>query len=475
MAQWSFRSAWLLLAMLAISSGPLMQVSFAQGEAAPAESAPASESRKAPSAPEKVEVQPIAEDVDISDRLVRIYEATKWFQEIDASVRDGVVFLTGTTKQDKYRDWAETLAQKTEGVVAVVNRIKVTLPDSWDFSPAGDELRQMSQNVVRSLPIAVVALLVLLFSVVMARLARNGMRVALRQRIRSELLREVAARTVGILLLVLGIYLVLRISGLSRLAATVIGGTGLVGLVLGIAFRDITENFLASMFLSIQNPFREGDLVDIGGTMGFVEQLTSRTTVLTTPAGIQVQIPNATVFKSTIRNLSSNPNRQEIIVLGIGLENSIQPAQEAALAVVSDHPAVLADPEPMVLVDSVVASTVNLKIYYWFNAQANSQIKLRSSVIRLVKVALAEAGISLADTAREIVVPREVMIHLAEGRTAGPERAAAKEREAAADKKIVSAGEKGLRNEEGDIKRQGHQGWSPEKGENLLANGDRHA
>lgn len=195
----------------------------------------------------------------------------------------------------------------------------------------------------------------------------------------------------------LGWYLVLRISGLSRLAVAVVGGTGLVGLVLGIAFRDITENFIASLLLSIQNPFREGDLVEIDGTSGFVEQLTSRATVLTTPDGIQVQIPNATVFKSTIRNLTSNPIWRDSFVVGIGHDDSIQVAQEAAQKVLTQHPAVLGEPEPWVLVDGLGASTINLRLYYRLDINTHSPIKARSSLIRLVKNAFAEAGITIPD------------------------------------------------------------------------------
>ncbi|MGD9633501.1 MAG: mechanosensitive ion channel domain-containing protein [Pirellulales bacterium] len=446
-----------------LSFGAVPSVTAAAPEKAASDSA-------APAAPEKVEVEPVAKDVDISERLVGIYQATGWFEAIDASVRDGVVFLTGSTTQDKYRDWAESLAQKTEGVVAVVNQIEVKLPDRWDFTPAGDELREMSQNLIRSLPILVVALLVLMASVLAARLVRGGMQHMLQARIKSQLLRDVAARTCGILLLLLGLYLVLRISGLSRLAVTVVGGTGLVGLVLGIAFRDITENFLASLFLSMQNPFREGDLVDVGGTLGFVEKLTSRTTVLTTPDGVQVQIPNATVFKSTIRNLTSNPHRQDSFIVGIGYDDAIQTAQEAALRVLTGHPAVLADPEPWVLVDGLGASTVNLKVYYWMDIHAHSLLKVRSSLIRLVKNAFVEVGVSIPDEAREIVFPKGVPVRMLEA-----EHPDATLRSTKAvppdikDKDIATAGEKSLQSEASEIKRQGRIGWVPEQGENLLA------
>ncbi len=65
--------------------------------------------------------------------------------------------------------------------------------------------------------------------------------------------------------LLLGLFLVLRMTGLTRLAMTVLGGTGLFGLVIGIDFRDIAENFLARILLSMNNPFRYGDLIEVGG------------------------------------------------------------------------------------------------------------------------------------------------------------------------------------------------------------------
>src|SRR5690606_4198699 len=128
------------------------------------------------------------------------------------------------------------------------------------------------------------------------------------------------------------------VAGLTSIALTVLGGTGLLGIILGIAFQDITENFLASIFLSVQTPFESGDLVDIDGTMGFVQRLTTRATILMTLEGNHVQIPNSTVYKSKINNYTSNPNRRADFAVGIGYEDSIARAQEIALRILEEHP-----------------------------------------------------------------------------------------------------------------------------------------
>ena len=356
-----------------------------------------------PESPGKVEVQPVAKDDEIRQRIADILKTTSWFGEPKVTVREGIVFLKGTTENDESKQWAGDLAKNTEGVVAVVNQIEVAPTKFWDFNPTFQELNDLAREFARMLPLIVVAVVVIAISWIFARLTVQLLRRGLLARSPSRLLREVMARAGGVLVMLVGLYLVLRIAGLTQLALTVVGGTGLIGLVLGIAFRDITENFLASLFLSFQQPFREGDLVEVANVTGYVQRLTSRTTVLMTLDGNQVQIPNSTVFKSTIRNYTSNPNRRDDFIVGIGYDDSIPFAQEVALKVLAEHPAVLNEPEPWVLVDNLGPSTVNLRVYFWLDGGRHSWLKVKSSVIRLVKRAFQDAGISLPDEARELI------------------------------------------------------------------------
>lgn len=465
-------SSWLLCLVLAGSW--LLGVSYAPAQSGPEgnqqPTASANLPPEKPEPPDKVEVRPAAQDDDIRTRLRDILVATGWFIDPDVMVREGVVFLQGRTSEEQYKQWAGDLARNTEGVVAVVNHMEIATPTVWDFSPAWEELRSLSREAVRVLPLLVVAILVMVLAGVAARLTSHLIRALLRQRVRSQFLRAVLARACGILMFLLGLYLVLRVSGLTRLAATVIGGTGLIGLILGIAFRDITDNFLSSIFLSLQQPFREGDLVEIAGTMGYVQRLTARTTVLMTLDGNQVQVPNSTVFKSAIRNYTSNPNRREDFAIGIGYDDAIPHAQEVALKILADHPAVLKDPEPWVLVESLGAATVNLRVYFWLDGSRHSWLKVRSSVIRLVKRAFQNAGISLPDESREIIFPDGVPVRmlnadgaLGDGRPVQPVRPAS-EPEA-----VSTAAEAGLQSEAHEIKEQARQAWSPDREENLLS------
>jgi len=430
-----------------------------------------SEERSA--APATVDVMPVARDEEIGRRLQSVLDATGWFTDARVRVDAGVVFLSGRTETEELRKWAGDLARNTQDVVAVANRIEVPQPSVWDLRPAWAGLLALWRDFVHSLPFIVSGMIILALSVGAGMLATRAVAAILARRIEARLLRSVIARGAGVLVVLAGTYVVLRVSGLTQLALTVVGGTGLVGLALGIAFRDITENFLASIFLSMQRPFETGDLVEVAGVTGYVQQLNVRTTILMTLDGNLVQIPNATVYKSNLLNFTSSENRREDFVVGIDYAVLITDAQEVARQVLARHPAVLQDPEPSVLVDSLGPSAVNLRVYFWLNGREHSWLKVRSSVIRLVKRAFQEHGIAMPDDAREVIFPQGVPVTVldrtpAAAGDAGPQRQGPAAAPAEDTGAVSTQAEAGLYSEAVVIEEQARHAQPLKEGENLL-------
>jgi small-conductance mechanosensitive channel len=424
-------------------------------------------------------------DAQIAERLQRILEATGWFTNVAVRVDNGVVFLEGATDDGEHKDWAADLATRTEEVVAVVNEIEV-LANPWDFSPAVEQMRELGDATVRRTPLLALGHALVVASWFLARVAVRGATSLLGRRVGNPLLRDVAARVTAVPVFLLGLYLALSITGLTGLAVTVIGGTGLLGLVIGFAFRDIAENFLASVLISVRRPFATNDLIQVAGHQGFVQSVNMRSTLLMTLDGNHVQIPNATIYKETITNFTANPIARYDFTVGIGYEDSVAQAQEVALAVLNEHPAVIDDPEPLVLVETLGAATVNLRVYFWVDISKYSQQKVRSAVIRLTKRAFVRAGVSMPDEAREVVFPKGVPVQLLSGgETESATLDAARARRPAGDAKTdgrpeapatagesdasASTAEGGLVSDAAEIKRQAAEARAPEGGANLLS------
>lgn len=418
-------------------------------------------------APERVDVAPVAQDSQIRDRLAGILTATEWFENPQVEVNDGVVFLSGSTESVDYKRWAGDLARNTQDVTAVVNRIEILDPDIWDYQPAFTGLQELWRNIMSAIPFLIFGIVVLVIFWGISVLVAKGARAYLANRQMNDLLQNIAARGIAIVVFLLGIYIVFHVADLTNVALTILGGTGLLGIVLGIAFRDITENFLASIFLSVQNPFHAGDHVEINDNIGFVQRLTIRATLLITLDGNHLQIPNSIVYKSSILNYTSNPNQRIRFVIGIGYDSSVASAQDIAAKIFEDHPAVLKEPEPWVLVDELASSTINLMFYIWVDGSKHNILKVKSSVLRQIKNAYLTEGISMPDDARERVY--------LEGVTFQPQKETATSDEkkpmsapVAEDSKLITKTEGQLESNDEEILKQARLSRSPEEGDDLL-------
>jgi small conductance mechanosensitive channel len=123
-------------------------------------------------------------------------------------------------------------------------------------------------------------------------------------------------------------------------------------------------------------------------------------------------------------------------------------------------------------VDNLGKSTVDLRIYFWIDGGQHSLVKVKSSVIRLVKRAFQDAGISMPDEARELIFPEGVPVRMIEperpekGRTRPVHT---KVPQALGESAMISTdGEGGLRSDAGEIQEQARQSRTPEEGQNLL-------
>ncbi len=422
-------------------------------------------------APDQVDVSPTADDSQIKERISGILNATGWFFETEVEVNEGVVFLRGLTENEEYKRWAGDLARNTQDVAAVVNQIRITEPDIWNYEPAFVGMQELWNSIMRAIPFWIFGLVVLVIFWWFSTLVAKGTRAYTNKRQLSPLLQDIAARSVAVIVFLLGLYIVFHIADLTNIALTVLGGTGLLGIVLGIAFRDITENFLASVFLSVQNPFHAGDLVQIEGNTGFVQRLTIRATLLMTLDGNHMQIPNATVYKSNILNFTSNPNERTRFTIGIGYENSITTAQEIGSQVLKEHPAVLMEPEPWILVDKLASSTINLQFYFWVDGSKHNLLKVKSSILRQIKTAYLREGISMPDDAREVVFPNGVTVQMQKEETPAPKKGNGNKpvhSPVSDDSKVTTNSEGQLESNDEEILEQARRSRSPEEGDDLL-------
>ncbi len=279
------------------------------------------------------------------------------------------------------------------------------------LSSAQSLLSQLWENFVYRLPGLALGLVIMAAFILLAPYIAKVLVKPLTRTTTSPLLRSVIQRSVSLVLILLGIYLFLFLAGLTGFAIAVVSGTGVVGLILGFAFRDIAENFISSLLLTIQRPFRIGDIVQINDFTGIIQKVTARATTLVDFDGNHIQIPNATIYKGVIKNLTANPLMRGQFVIGVGYDADIQHAQQMAQEITSAQDNVLIDPEPQILIDELGPSTYNIKVYFWVDVEKTSVLKMASVLMRKITQAFLEANISMPDDARERIFPEGMHIY----------------------------------------------------------------
>ena len=308
----------------------------------------------------------------------------------------GVVTLSGETPNEKKAQQAINLTNRLTDVVTVEDGINRTLDVQDNVTTVYQSIKAQTKNLIKALPLLLVG--IILFAVV----TWFGSWLSNRQKMWERLtpnpfVAELLSQTTKVIFIVLGLILALSLIGAETILGTLLGGAGVIGIAVGFAVKDTIENYIASLMLSIRQPFRARDHILINGKEGIVVRLTSRATILMTLDGNQLRIPNSEVFKSTILNYSKNPERRFSFELGVDANDDPMAAIKVAIDVIRDLDFVLEKPKAIATIKEVGDSNIVLEFKVWVNQLETDFSKARSIAIREAKHALENAGFSLPE------------------------------------------------------------------------------
>ena len=323
------------------------------------------------------------------------------FRHVTASVQAGVAVLAGTVPDSEARQVAAKVVGAVEGVVAVENQLTLAADFNARLRETWEIFKDRATRFVAAIPLMLVAVLIVFIANGLGRWLSRHLGVV-RLDSHNPFLGTVVRRGVRAGFMVVGLLLALDLLGATSLVTALLGSAGVVGIVLGFAFRDMAENYLSGILLSLRRPFEPRDHVRIDAHEGRVVSLSTRNTVLMTLDGNELLLPNAMVFKAVILNYSHNPRRRLSFQLSIGTDQDLQAAQDLGVATLSAMKGVLNDPGPSAAVDAVSSASVAITYFAWVDQRETDFGKARSEAIRLVKLALEQAGMGVAATVYQV-------------------------------------------------------------------------
>lgn len=335
------------------------------------------------------------EDARIAERISGIFAELPAYSGVAVQVSEGVVTLSGKVADPTAIGRAGNIAGRVSGVVTVENRLQRDLSVEENLSIIG-QTSDLGSSFLKALPLILVALITAVLigglGYLIAGLKGVWARIA-----PNPFLSELVRSAIRFVFVVGGILIALDMLGAGALMGAVLGGAGVIGIALGFAMRDTIENYVASLMLSIRQPFRANDWVVIDQLEGRVIRLTSRATILMTLDGNHLRIPNAQVFKAVILNYTRNPQRRFNFVLGVDADDDPRGAMQVGMDALLTLPFVLGDPEPQARIEGVGDSNVEIRFLGWIDQDESDWYKSRSLAIAAVKDALEQAGFALPE------------------------------------------------------------------------------
>jgi small-conductance mechanosensitive channel len=175
-----------------------------------------------------------------------------------------------------------------------------------------------------------------------------------------------------------------------------------IAVLIFFASRPLLESFTAGLIIQARGPFLVGDLIQHENFLGVVQETNGRTTMIRTPEGEIVAIPNISMIKMPIKNLTSEGARRATINVGVAYGTNLDTAVSVISEAVSDLDKVLADPAPTVGVLAYEESAIRIQVWCWHLPSMLEEFLARDQIVRSIDRALHNAGIVIAFPQRDV-------------------------------------------------------------------------
>jgi len=245
-----------------------------------------------------------------------------------------------------------------------------------------------------------VALLILLVGRWVAKLIRRiAMNLMQRAKV-DETLSRFLGNIIYAGLLVLVIIAAVGQLGIDTTSLAAVLAAG--GIAIGLALKDSLGNFASGVMLVLLKPFAVGDFVNAGGISGIVEEIHIFSTRLRTPDNIQITIPNGQIGSGAITNYSAKDTRRIDLTVGCSYQDDLRAVRECLEELIAADERILDDPEPVIAVEQLGASSVDFIVRPW--VARSDYADVRWELNEKIKLAFDQRGFTIPYPQQDIHV-----------------------------------------------------------------------
>lgn len=204
--------------------------------------------------------------------------------------------------------------------------------------------------------------------------------------------------------------LLVIVAALDRLGVnttSLVAMLGAAGLAVGLALQGSLQNFAAGVMLLLFRPFKAGDYVEAADCAGVIESMGIFTTTLRSADNKEIIIPNGSIYKGNIINYSARSTRRVDLSIGVGYKDDLRKVKQVLTDTIQADARVLKDPELLVAVEELAASSVRLVARAWVRSDDYWPVKF--ALTENIKLAFDANGISLPYPQMAVHLEKDVL------------------------------------------------------------------
>jgi small conductance mechanosensitive channel len=279
--------------------------------------------------------------------------------------------------------------------------------------PLREQLLSMWEGLVRLLPQLVIALLTLLLTWLAAWFSAGLLQRSMRRSAIRPSLKALFGTLLKVLVWTAGILVAITIVFPSLTPAKLLTALGLGSVAIGLAFKDIFENFFAGVLIMLRRPMRIGDYIQCQDLVGKVEHIALRETYLRQTDEQLIIVPNSFLFQNPVQVITDRPLRRFEIVVGVAYGEQLEAARPVIRRALEGLDLVEQDRPVEVYARGFGSSSMDFTVRWWGRSNPLDMHQSRDVVVSAVKAALDEAGIEIPFPYRTLTFKEPLQVQAA--------------------------------------------------------------
>lgn len=268
---------------------------------------------------------------------------------------------------------------------------------SESFKKLIAKLEGWLDSIVLGLPNFILAAIVLAISIFIARNLKNVAQKGLAKTSANKTVTGLLSNMLVAVFMIISLFVILNILDLSDALTALLGTAGVAGLAVGLALQDPLVNLFSGVLMSVRDYYEIGDLVETNSYFGRIQKINLRSTIILSPQGQEIIIPNKEVLQNPLINFSHNGRRRIDIDCGVAYGDDLEKVKKVAIKAIEDSGLDIRETKPIQLFyKNFGGSSIDFTIRFWKNITAQSDyLEAQSIAIMAIKKAFDENGITI--------------------------------------------------------------------------------